>query len=69
MPGRVPNVNWTAINRDGIRPFEKHIITKISGNKVTFKNPVQLNMPVSSTTVLKTFQTIEHGLTGGTYLL
>lgn len=59
MPGRVPNVNWTAINRDGIRPFEKHIITKISGNTVTFKNPVQLNMPVSSTTVLRTFQTIE----------
>lgn len=59
MPGLTPNINWTAINRDGIRPFEKHIITKISGNKVTFKNPVQLNMPVSSTTVLKTFQTIE----------
>ncbi|WP_248722475.1 DUF4955 domain-containing protein [Seonamhaeicola sp. ML3] len=58
MPGRLPNVTWTAINRDGIRPFEKHLITKISGNTVTFKNPVQLNMPVSSTTVLKTFQTI-----------
>ncbi|GGD27353.1 DUF4955 domain-containing protein [Hyunsoonleella pacifica] len=59
MPGLTPNTRWTAINRDGIRPFEKHIITKISGNTVTFKNPVQLNMPVSSTTVLKTFQTIE----------
>ncbi|RED47849.1 DUF4955 domain-containing protein [Seonamhaeicola aphaedonensis] len=59
MPGLTPNIRWTIINRDGIRPFEKHIITKISGNKVTFKNPVQLNMPVSSTTVLKTFQTIE----------
>lgn len=59
MPGLTPNSRWTIINRDGIRPFEKHIITKISGNTVTFKNPVQLNMPVSSTTVLKTFQTIE----------
>ncbi|GAA4958378.1 DUF4955 domain-containing protein [Algibacter aquimarinus] len=59
MPGLTPNTRWTIINRDGIRPFEKHIITKISGNTVTFKNPVQLNMPISSTTVLKTFQTIE----------
>ena len=59
MPGLTPNTRWTIINRDGIRPFEKHIITKISGNTVTFKNPVQLNMPFSSTTVLKTFQTIE----------
>ncbi|WP_169744671.1 DUF4955 domain-containing protein [Siansivirga zeaxanthinifaciens] len=58
MPGLTPNVRWTIINRDGIRPFEKHLITKISGNKVTFKNPVQLNMPVSSTTVLRTYNTI-----------
>ncbi|WP_242204101.1 DUF4955 domain-containing protein [Aestuariivivens insulae] len=58
MPGLTPNVNWGAIKNNGIRPYEKHLITKISGNKVTFKNPVQLNMPVSSTTVLKTYNTI-----------
>jgi hypothetical protein len=58
MPGLTPNVNWGAIKNNGIRPYEKHLITKISGNKVTFKNPVQLNMPVSSTTVLRTYQTI-----------
>ncbi|MFC2110599.1 DUF4955 domain-containing protein [Bacteroidota bacterium] len=59
MPGLTPNTRWDIIIRDGIRPFEKHLITNITGNKVTFKNPVQLNMPVSSTTVLKTFKTIE----------
>lgn len=59
MPGLTPNTRWTAINRDGIRPFEKHLISKISGNTVTFKNPVQLNLVASSTTVLKTFKTIE----------
>ncbi|NJX14292.1 DUF4955 domain-containing protein [Tamlana crocina] len=58
MMGLTPNVNWGAIKNNGIRPYEKHLITKISGNKVTFKNPVQLNMPVSSTTVLRTYNTI-----------
>ncbi|WP_158293197.1 DUF4955 domain-containing protein [Tamlana fucoidanivorans] len=58
MPGLTPNPNWGAISNNGIRPYEKHLITKISGNKVTFKNPVQLNMPLSSTTVLKTYNTI-----------
>ncbi len=58
MPGLTPNINWGAIRNNGIRPYEKHLIIKISGNKVTFKNPVQLNLPVSSTTVLKTYSTI-----------
>ncbi|RXP50976.1 DUF4955 domain-containing protein, partial [Lutibacter sp. HS1-25] len=58
MPGLTPNIRWTPIINNGIRPYEKHVITKIAGNKITFKNPVQLNMPLSSTTVLKTFQTI-----------
>ena len=58
MPGLTPNVNWTGIVNNGIRPYEKHLITEITGNKVTFKNPVQLNMPLSSTTVLKTYNTI-----------
>ena len=58
MPGLTINPDWSPILNNGIRPYEKHEIVAILGNKVTFKNPVQLNMPLSSTTVLKTFQTI-----------
>ena len=58
MPGLTPNIRWTKIQNNGIRPYEKHVIAKISGTKVTFKNPVQLNMPVSSTTVLRKYNTI-----------
>ena len=59
MPGLSFNQNWIRIINNGIRPYEKHIITAISGNTVTFKNPVQLNMPYNGTTVLKTHNTIE----------
>ena len=59
MPGLTPNPNWIRIIGNGIRPYEKHIISEISGNKVRFKNPIQLNMPVHSSTVLRTYKTIE----------
>ena len=59
MPGLTFNPNWIRIINNGIRPYEKHIITSISVNTVTFKNPVQLNMPYNGTTVLKTHNTIE----------
>jgi len=59
MSGLTPNPNWIRIISNGIRPYEKHIITAISGNKITFKNPIQLNMPVHSSTVLRTYNTIE----------
>ncbi|GAA4814948.1 hypothetical protein GCM10023330_23520 [Litoribaculum gwangyangense] len=59
MPGLSYNPLWTPIINNGIRPYEKHIISAINGNKVTFKNPVQLNMPIHNSTVLRTHNTIE----------
>ena len=59
MAGLSYNPVWVPIINNGIRPYEKHIISAISGNRITFKNPVQLNMPLHNSTVLKTYNTIE----------
>lgn len=37
--------DWESIVKNGMEVSEKHIISKIDGNIVTFKNPVQLNLP------------------------
>ncbi len=61
MPGLTYNSIWNvAKNNRGIRTLEKHIITKIEGNKVTFKNPVQYTITAEFTGAqLNLYETIE----------
>lgn len=36
---------WTNLNTNGIEVREAHVIKKIEGNKITFENPIYLNIP------------------------
>lgn len=38
------NPEWNLINKKGISISEKHVVTHVKGNKVTFKNPI--NFPI-----------------------
>ncbi|WP_066630713.1 DUF4955 domain-containing protein [Labilibacter marinus] len=59
MPGLSYNPVWNTGNR-GVRTLEKHIITSIEGNNVTFKNPVQYNITAEiSGAELREYYTIE----------
>lgn len=59
-PGLTYKSEWIRIRNNGIRPFEKHIIESIDGNKVTFVNPVQYTMTADiSGAELRKYNTIE----------
>ncbi len=59
MPGLDYKAIWR-IQNNGIRPYEKHLITAISGNTVTFKNPVNLFLAQDpSTTRINRYDTLE----------
>ena len=56
-----PNYGTWKITTEGPEILELHIIEKIEGNQVTFKNPVQLNIPAAATTVqLRQFKNISN---------
>ncbi|MBD0834799.1 DUF4955 domain-containing protein, partial [Aestuariibaculum suncheonense] len=61
MPGLTYNSIWNVANNNrGVRTLEKHVITKIEGNKVTFKNPVQYTITAEFTGAqLNRYETIE----------
>ncbi|TRX60196.1 DUF4955 domain-containing protein [Fulvivirga sp. M361] len=53
--------NWSRLfgSGGGMTVYEPHIITAISGNRVTFKNPVQTDLPeLSGTYVIRELTTI-----------
>tara|TARA_R110002033_G_C3897451_1_gene240049 strand:+ start:49548 stop:51431 length:1884 start_codon:yes stop_codon:yes gene_type:complete len=54
------NTQWDKIDRRGIEIEEIHLVTKVDGNQITFKNPVNYNIgqPNQSTT-LNAFRSIE----------
>ncbi|MBD5780078.1 DUF4955 domain-containing protein [Pelagicoccus sp. NFK12] len=53
------NPLWN-MGKGGIRIYEEHTITAIDGNRVTFKNPVQLHIPAGAgTTQLWPYEPIE----------
>ncbi len=59
MPGLTYKTVWNTGKR-GIRTFEKHLIEGISGNFVTFKNPIQLSLPGDSADIeIRPYSTIE----------
>lgn len=58
MPGLDYNSVWRLPNT-GIRPYEKHLITHIDGNILTFKNPVNLHFADHSSSAVNRYTTIE----------
>ncbi|MEX0332363.1 MAG: DUF4955 domain-containing protein [Puniceicoccaceae bacterium] len=58
MPGLDYKDVWRLPN-NGIRPYEKHLITHIDGNILTFKNPVNLHFASHSSSVVRRYTTIE----------
>lgn len=51
---------WNIINKEGVDISEKHLITKIEGNKVTFKNPINYSIDAKNHQInLYSYNTIE----------
>lgn len=59
FPGREPDPTWN-IRENGLKCLERHLITAIDGNRVTFKNPLNMHLSAEGgESVLKTFSFVE----------
>ncbi|SEQ77343.1 Pectate lyase superfamily protein [Hyunsoonleella jejuensis] len=60
LPGLEYSSKWPSINKNGIMVMEKHLVTKVKGNTIYFKNPVNYNVPLNGDYAsIKTFEPIE----------
>ena len=60
LPGLAYNPKWTFINKNGMMVIEKHLVIKVEGNDVYFKNPVNFNVPLKGDYAdIKTYITLE----------
>lgn len=48
------NPSWGSwdITKDGAEIVSFHVVEAINGNRITFKNPIQINLPISNTSIL-----------------
>lgn len=48
------NPSWASwdITNNGAEIFSFHVVEAIDGNRITFKNPIQINLPISNTNIL-----------------
>lgn len=60
FPGLEYSPKWTYINKYGIRVREKHVVAKVEGNTIYFKNPVNYNVPLNGDYAdMKTYEPLE----------
>ena len=60
LPGLAFNPKWTFINKNGMKVIEKHLVTKVEGNTVYFKNPVNFSVPLNGDYAnIKTYKPLE----------
>jgi hypothetical protein len=48
------NPSWGSwdVTNNGAEIFSFHVVEAINGNRITFKNPIQINLPISNTNIL-----------------